>query len=76
MSAIDKVEWFYATRRAHRARQSQHLQKCGPRPILEALLACAASGDVDSVLADFCRLEPETYHACLYFYGGGEDEQP
>ena len=53
-------------------RQAAHLAKCGPRPILEALLAVQSGQPVDVVLRDFCRLSPETYHATLYFYADDE----
>jgi hypothetical protein len=40
-----------------------HLYRCGPRPILEALIAVADGQNLDQVLEDFKRLAPETYHA-------------
>jgi hypothetical protein len=55
-------------------RQAQHLHRCGPRPILEALIAVEKGNSLKSVLADFERLPPETYHATLYFYGALSDE--
>jgi hypothetical protein len=51
-----------------RQRQAHHLQQCGPRCILEALLAVAKGEPLDTVLADFERLPPEVYHAVLYHY--------
>jgi hypothetical protein len=47
-------------RRVHLAR---HLCGCGPRPVLEALLAVEGGDGVDDVLADFGRLPVETYRA-------------
>ena len=47
-------------RRQHLAR---HLHRCGPRPTLEALLAVASGQDLDTVLEDFARLQPEIYEA-------------
>ena len=45
--------------------------KCGPRCILEALLAIEAGNPVDAVLADFERLPPETYHAAIMAFCDG-----
>jgi hypothetical protein len=41
----------------------RHLCKCGPRCVLEALIAVEAGQDLDFVLTDFARLQPETYAA-------------
>jgi hypothetical protein len=40
-----------------------YLHSCGPRPVLEALLAVAAGADVDSTLEDFARLPAEIFQA-------------
>ena len=53
-------------------RQAQHLQRCGPRCILEAMLAVDRGDSLDAVLADFERLTPETYHAALMLFLDGE----
>ena len=56
----------------HRQRRVQHLHRCGPRCILEALLAVENGEPLDAVLADFERLPPETYHAAfMLFLDGG-----
>jgi hypothetical protein len=68
MTATEKIDWFLRTRRQHRQRQSRHLHECGPRCILEALLAVDRGASVDSVLEDFARLAPETYHATFMLY--------
>jgi len=57
---------------AVRMRQAQHLQRCGPRCILEAMLAVDRGDSLDAVLADFERLTPETYHAALMLFLDGE----
>jgi hypothetical protein len=54
-------------RRVHLAR---HLCACGPRPVLEALIAVESGESLDEVLADFGRLSPELYRAT------GADEFP
>ena len=46
-----------------RRRLILHLYQCGPRPLLEALLAVDAGQPLDSVLADFARVPPEIYCA-------------
>ena len=61
------------TRSARRRRLSDHLHKCGPRCILEALIAVESGKTVDSVLADFERLPPEVYTATLYYYAAMAD---
>lgn len=43
-----------------RQRAADHLYNVGPRPVLEALVEVEAGADLDSVLADFARLDPET----------------
>ena len=43
-----------------RQRAAEHLHDLGPRPILEALIEVEAGADLDRVLADFARLDPET----------------
>jgi len=58
-------------RSERRKRQVRHLHKCGPRCILEALLAIEAGNPVDAVLADFERLPPETYHAAIMAFCDG-----
>ena len=40
---------------------AQHLHRCGPRPVLEALIAVEGGQDLDVVLEDFARLQPELY---------------
>jgi hypothetical protein len=61
-------------RSPRRQAQSHHLHKCGPRCILEALIAVERVEEIDAVLANFERLAPETYHATLYYYGALADE--
>ena len=58
-------------RSARRQRQARHLHRCGPRCILEALLAVDRGDSLDAVLADFERLPPETYHAALMLFCDG-----
>ena len=43
-----------------RQRATEHLHNLGPRPVLEALVEVEAGADLDSVLADFAQLDPET----------------
>ena len=43
-----------------RQRAAEHLHDLGPRPVLEALIEVEAGADLDRVLADFARLDPET----------------
>ena len=50
-------------RSARRIRLAEHLCRCGPRPTLEALLAVADGQDLDFVLEDFARLQPEIFEA-------------
>lgn len=50
-------------RSARRQRLVAHLWACGPRCILEALLAVEAGQSLDEVLEDFGRLPPEIYTA-------------
>ena len=42
-----------------RQRQAAHLHSLGPRPGLEALIEVADGGDLDTVLADYERLDLE-----------------
>ena len=51
------------TRSSRRQRLARHLHQCGPRPVLEALLAVEAGQRLDEVLEDFARLQPEIYQA-------------
>ncbi len=51
------------TRSARRQRLVQHLHRCGPRPVLEALIAVECGQDLDVVLEDFARLQPEIFEA-------------
>jgi hypothetical protein len=44
-----------------RLKLAHHLQQCGPRAILEALIAFESGQPVGAVLEDFARLRPETY---------------
>ena len=43
-----------------RQRAAEHLHNLGPRPVLEALAEVETGADLDRVLADFARLDPET----------------
>ena len=56
-------------RKRNLTRWAAHLTECGPRCVLEALRAVERGESLEAVLADFARLRPETYHACLYHYG-------
>jgi hypothetical protein len=58
-------------RTARRQAQISHLHQCGPRCILEALLAVEAGDPLDSVLADFHRLPPSVYHAAIAAFCDG-----
>jgi hypothetical protein len=42
---------------------ASHLHECGPRPVLEALLAVSCGASVDAVLRDFGRLPPKFFKA-------------
>ncbi|MCH7888331.1 MAG: hypothetical protein IIA00_03530 [Proteobacteria bacterium] len=44
-------------------RAAEHLHTLGPRPVLEALIEVADGHDLDRVLADFARLDPEVVSA-------------
>src|SRR5262245_26343008 len=46
-----------------RQRLAAHLHRCGPRPVLEALLAVERGQSLDLVLEDFARLQPDIYEA-------------
>jgi putative DNA primase/helicase len=46
-----------------RQRLAAHLHRCGPRPVLEALIAVESGQPLDEVLHDFARLQPEIYEA-------------
>jgi hypothetical protein len=50
-------------RNVRRQYLTSHLCKCGPRCVLEALIAVEAGQDLDFVLADFARLAPQTYRS-------------
>ncbi len=50
-------------RTPRRQRLVNHLHRCGPRPLLEALLQVDAGSPLDTVLEAFCGLEPEDYAA-------------
>ena len=58
-SAIDSItaETIASLRRQ---RATEHLHNLGPRPVLEALAEVEAGADLNRVLADFARLDPET----------------
>jgi hypothetical protein len=51
------------TRSPPRQHLVRHLHQCGPRPVLEALIAVESGQDLDVVLEDFARLVPEVYAA-------------
>jgi hypothetical protein len=55
--------WRDLTRTPRRQHLTKHLIECGPRPVLEALLAVDAGQDIDTVLEDFARLQPAIYNA-------------
>ena len=44
-------------------RLAAHLHKCGPRPMLECLIAVAEGQPLDAALHDFDRLSPDLYRA-------------
>ena len=46
-----------------RQRLVLHLHRCGPRPVLEALLALEAGQPLDDILEDFGRIPPHVYQA-------------
>jgi hypothetical protein len=48
-------------RSLERQRLVLHLWRCGPRPILEALLEVSTGKHLDVVLQDFARIQPATY---------------
>jgi hypothetical protein len=52
-----------AARNARRQHLAAHLHDCGPRPVLEALIAVDAGTPIDEVLEDFGRLPPALYRA-------------
>lgn len=51
-------------RSPRRQRQVLHLHRCGPRAILECLIAVERGQPVDDVLADFARLP----HSAIMLY--------
>jgi len=51
------------TRTPRRQQLVKHLIKCGERPVLEALLAVAAGGELDAVLESYARLHPDVFEA-------------
>lgn len=55
--------WADLNRTPRRQRLVKHLVECGTRPVLEALIAVDKGQDLDEVLEDFARLQPETYEA-------------
>jgi hypothetical protein len=58
-----RLKFSNSTRSPRRQYLARHLHRCGPRPVLEALLAVAAGADLDATLADFGRLPTELYQA-------------
>lgn len=65
---MDGLNHFSAARQERsprRHQQSIHLHACGPRCILEALIAVESGQPLDAVLADFERLPPRVYHAAI-----------
>ena len=62
---------LWDARSGRRQLQVQHLHRCGPRCILEALIAVEAGQPLDAVLADFKRLPPEVYHSAIMLYCDG-----
>jgi hypothetical protein len=56
-----------------RRRQVQilHLHQCGPRCLLEAMLAIEAGEPLDAALADFERLPPSVYDAAIMAFCDG-----
>ena len=52
-----------SARNPRRQRLAAHLHRCGPRPVLEALLAVQEGQDLDVILEDFARLAAEIYDA-------------
>lgn len=54
-----------------RQRQAAHLHLLGPRPVLEALIEVAAGVELDTVLSDYARLDPEVMIAL-----GGDNFPP
>jgi hypothetical protein len=61
----------WQARSVRRRLQVQHLHRCGPRCILEALRAVESGEPLDAVLADFERLPPEVYHAAIMLFCDG-----
>jgi hypothetical protein len=58
------IQQLYAEQRsARRQRLVAHLHRCGPRPVLEALVAIENGRPVDAVLEDFGRLQPDVFKA-------------
>jgi hypothetical protein len=50
-------------RSARRQHLARHLHVCGPRPVLEALLAIEGGQSLDTVLEEFGRLPAELFEA-------------
>ena len=67
-AARQRLVRFAAKRSARRQRQAYHLQQCGARAVLEALLSVESGEPLEAVLSDFCRLPPATYHAVVMLY--------
>jgi hypothetical protein len=53
----------YTARNVRRQYLAAHLHSCGPRPVLEALIAVAVGQCLDQVLADFARVPAAVYSA-------------
>jgi hypothetical protein len=57
------ARWRDLNRTPRRQRLVKHLVECGERPVLEALLAVDSGQDLDQVLEDFAKIQPEVYEA-------------
>jgi hypothetical protein len=67
-STDDKINWFYQTRKVERQIRTDHLIRCGPRCVWEALEAIDRGKPIDSVLEHFSQFTPAAYEGALYYF--------
>jgi hypothetical protein len=76
MSIDDRIAWFYQTRKVERQVRTDHLVRCGPRCVWEALEAVNRGTPIDSVLEDFSRLTPAGVEGALYYFIDADEVVP
>ena len=72
----DRVNWFLQRRRAERQIRTDHLVRCGPRCVFEALEAIDRGKPIDIVLEDFSRFTPAAYEGAIYYFLDGDEVGP